>query len=241
MIDFRLGADVDADGRLLEHEKTHLRLHPAGENDLLLIAAAQRGDHRLGIPGLDREAVEDDARIGELVATPDGLQDTLSRRDRIDVDILANRHVGGEAFFRSPTRHESDLMPHRVRGIGGIDPAVVQRDMAGRHLDLAEDRAADRMVTGAAQADQAQRLAGLHGKRNRPDMLRDDFRQPRRRLRSDDGAGSTKAAVIERPTIFSTRSAGEVSATGAVATRRPSRRTVTLSAMRNTSSRRCVT
>ena len=65
-------------------------------------------------------------------------------------------------------------MPHRVRGVGGIDPTVVQRDMAGRHLELAEDRAADRMVTGAAQTDQAQRLAGLHRKRNGPDMLRDD-------------------------------------------------------------------
>src|SRR5271170_8475495 len=84
VIDFRLGADVDADSRLLEHEKTHLRLHPAGENDLLLIAAAQRGDHRLGIPWLDGEAVEDDARIGNFVATPDGLHDPFSRRDGID-------------------------------------------------------------------------------------------------------------------------------------------------------------
>ena len=83
-------------------------------------------------------------------------------------------------------------MPHRVRGVGGIDPTVVQRDMARRHLELAEDRAADRMVTGAAQTDQAQRLAGLHGKRNGPDMLRDDsvdreYDAIRRRRRLDEG------------------------------------------------------
>src|ERR1700683_4764306 len=49
-IDFRFGADVDADSWLLSHEEPHLRLHPARENDLLLVAAAEGGDHRLGIP-----------------------------------------------------------------------------------------------------------------------------------------------------------------------------------------------
>ena len=44
MVDLRLGADVDADGRLLENEQLDLRLHPARDHHLLLIAAGQRRD-----------------------------------------------------------------------------------------------------------------------------------------------------------------------------------------------------
>ena len=63
VIDLRLGADVDADRRLLQDEQLDLRLHPAGDDDLLLIAAAERGDRLLGVLGLDREALERRARV----------------------------------------------------------------------------------------------------------------------------------------------------------------------------------
>jgi len=82
------------------------------------------------------------------------------------------------------------------------------------------------VMPGAAQTDEAQRLAGLHGKRHGADRLSGDPVNGHT-TRSEDAAGLTKASVIERPTIFSTRSAGEVSATRIVATRRPSRSTVT--------------
>ena len=42
-IDFRLGADVDADCRLVEDEKLGAVIEPFADDDLLLIAARQAG------------------------------------------------------------------------------------------------------------------------------------------------------------------------------------------------------
>ena len=76
---------------------------------------------------------------------------------------------------RAAAGDEADLLAHRVRGVGGIDlarhPATHGRPISG---DLAEDRPADRVMAGAAQADQAQRFAGGDRERHRADILGDD-------------------------------------------------------------------
>ena len=43
-VDFRLGADVDAAGWLVQKQHLFARMHPAGEQNLLLIAAG-KSDH----------------------------------------------------------------------------------------------------------------------------------------------------------------------------------------------------
>ena len=48
-------AHVDAARWLVEDENFRLRLQPPGDDDLLLIAAAQPPDWRLGAARLDRE------------------------------------------------------------------------------------------------------------------------------------------------------------------------------------------
>ena len=45
-IDFRLGADVDADGRFVEDEELGAVVEPFADHDLLLVAARQAGDRR---------------------------------------------------------------------------------------------------------------------------------------------------------------------------------------------------
>ena len=45
-VDFRLGADVDAARRLVDDQHLRREREPLGEHDLLLVAAAQRGDLR---------------------------------------------------------------------------------------------------------------------------------------------------------------------------------------------------
>ena len=46
-IDFRLGADVDADRRLVEDEQLGAVIEPLADHDLLLVAARQAGDRRI--------------------------------------------------------------------------------------------------------------------------------------------------------------------------------------------------
>ena len=142
MIDLRLGADIDADGRLLEHEKAHLRLHPARDDNLLLIAAAEGGDHALRILRPDGEALEDGGAVGEFRLAPDGLHDPFSRRDRIDDRCSRGRPCSRPGFPRpagwrriryacamasagsagSTCRPSSEIWPRRDRGSGRRSP-----------------------------------------------------------------------------------------------------------------------
>ena len=59
-------ADVDAARGLVENEHFRLRLQPTSDDDLLLIAAAQPPDRRLGAGVFDREVA--DGALGERLA-----------------------------------------------------------------------------------------------------------------------------------------------------------------------------
>ena len=50
-VDLGLGADVDAAGRLVEQQDAAVAQQPAGQHDLLLVAAGQLGDQPLGVVG----------------------------------------------------------------------------------------------------------------------------------------------------------------------------------------------
>ena len=45
-VDLRLGADIDADGRLVEDEQLGAVVQPFADDDLLLVAARQAGGQR---------------------------------------------------------------------------------------------------------------------------------------------------------------------------------------------------
>ncbi len=172
VIDLRLRTHIDADGRLFEHEQANLRLHPTGDDDLLLIAAAQRGDHGLRILRLHRKALENSAAGDQFIPAPDRLQHAPAGCDRVHIDVLAYRHVGGEAFFRPAAGDEADLLTHGIRRTGRIDFLPVDGDVAGAQRYLAEDGPPDGVVPGAAQPDKAKRLAGGNGEGDRTDAFR---------------------------------------------------------------------
>src|SRR3569623_76907 len=67
-VDFGLGADVDADGGVFKHDHAVFLAGPAGEHDLLLVAARERADVALRVGGLDGAAGEDTAGVAGLVA-----------------------------------------------------------------------------------------------------------------------------------------------------------------------------
>ena len=51
-VDLRLGADVDATGRLVEHQHARLAREPLAEHDLLLVPARERRDRTPPASGL---------------------------------------------------------------------------------------------------------------------------------------------------------------------------------------------
>ena len=56
VVDRDAGADVDARGRLAEHEQLRFARQAAAQHDLLLVAAAERRDQRAGTARLDLQA-----------------------------------------------------------------------------------------------------------------------------------------------------------------------------------------
>ena len=79
------------------------------------------------------------------------------------------------AMLSSARRLETKPISLRMASAGsaGSIDCAVERDVAGRERDLAEDGAADRVMAGAAQPDEAERLARRDGEGHRPDALGD--------------------------------------------------------------------
>ncbi len=162
-VDLRLGPDVDAAGGLVQDEDPAARGQPAGEDDLLLVAAGE-ARHR------EVDARSAHAQAGELV-----------RHQRL---LLTALHPGqaGQALedrkrgVRASAEHEHEPLPlpvlgyqpepeaergrripHRHRG------AVDGDDARGRAVE-AEQRLRDLGAAGSHEAGQADHFARAHGK-----------------------------------------------------------------------------
>ena len=83
------------------------------------------------------------------------------------------------------------------------DRLAGQLDRAGADRYLAEDGPADAVVAGAAQAYQAQDLAGAH-RTDRPDPVRHQPLDGEDHLRRASG-GCMKTSSSDRPTMLRTR------------------------------------
>ena len=130
MVDVRLCADVDADRRLLENEKLDMRLHPAREDHLLLIAAGQRRDRLLRPRRLDGKAPHRRLGLAELGRARDELQHPFAARRGVQVDILAHVEVRGEALLRPAARYEADALGHRFGRAQRRNRRAVERQSA---------------------------------------------------------------------------------------------------------------
>ena len=66
VVDLLLGAGVDASGRVVEDQELDAAGEPAGDQGLLLVAAAQRGDRRTDPRRLDRQLGDVLVRLARL-------------------------------------------------------------------------------------------------------------------------------------------------------------------------------
>src|SRR3954454_7418282 len=134
LIEVALGADVDAARRVIEQQHSGLRRQPARHHDLLLVAARQRGDRRLGISHLDLQPVDvaDEPCAGSL-----GREQAVRAVaiHGVDTEVLADRFG-----------LEDRLSPPLARDIG---------DALAPGERLQED-----VLPVALQARQANELAG---------------------------------------------------------------------------------
>ena len=106
--------DVDARGRVVEHEHTRGETQCAGDEHLLLVAAGQAGDRDVGTAGDDAQLVDPVADLGSLGLDVDppgaGVPPQIAHREVGAQVHVAERAVPGP-FARDP-RH-----PGRQRGL----------------------------------------------------------------------------------------------------------------------------
>ena len=154
-------------------EQLDLRLHPAGDDDLLLIAAAE--SVAIGLLGIAAALTEKRLSAASCRRTSlrraDELRTPLPVATGLMIDVLAHREVGGEALLaRAGSTRSRCRLRMASRRIGRIE-TLGRR--AGRRpaveRELAEDGPPDRVMTGAAQADEAQRFARADREGDRPD------------------------------------------------------------------------
>ena len=244
-VDLRLGADVDAGGRVLEDVELGRQMQPASDDDLLLIAAREQLDRRE--PGSfgrsptrrpssraarDFRAAARAARTGPRPAAT-GLRNRFSRTVRF-------------GMIDSPTRSaQTRLMPdsHRLARVDAprsARPSSTMRPPVDR--DHAEQRPADRSPARRRASPTKPTISpACMAAIDRPDRV--DHRGVRAPAAARPGvrpAGGRPATARGRRSAGSFRPASSLSTTRSPATR-PSRSTTIRSAISNTSSSRCET
>ena len=164
LVDVGAGADVDALGRLVQDHEVGVGLHPLGDHDLLLVAAAEGAGVGLGA-ALD-------------LVLPDQLTDPLLLRPGVDdpglghlrqhdqAHVLAVVEVLDEALQAAVLGQVGDLLRHR-RGRGGQAHLLpVELDRAGHGRTLTGDGAGHRRPAAADQPVEADDLAGVDVERH---------------------------------------------------------------------------
>ena len=245
--DLGLGADVDAPCRLVEQQHPRLGQEALGDHDLLLVAARERGDGRIG-------AGDPDGQVRGSSPRRPSAPCRRASQNRVEVAMQARQHhVVRHATAWAPGASDlrssgTSTMPASMRSATLVDRngAPVEPDLAGRLRPGAREHLHQLRAAGAHQPVEPQDLAG-------PDL--EARRGPAGSRRRAAAASRPPRAAAPRPAWCSVRvnsDAGErpticsmiqVDVDGArrprVATMRPSRSTVTRSPMRSSSSSLC--
>jgi hypothetical protein len=103
-VDLRPGPHVDALRRLVREEDRRLGQQRPRHDDLLLVAAGQRGDRRLHRPGLDVQGAQLDPDDLDLPAPADQAADPQPV-ERADRGVLPDRHRHHEALVMTVRGH----------------------------------------------------------------------------------------------------------------------------------------
>ena len=164
-VDLGLGADVDADGGLVEDEQVGAVAEPFADDDLLLVAARQGGGGDTGGAGDDAHALDlfgrgfrfggtrHQARLAEAVE--DG---------EVEVEADAERHA--QALITPTFGDEGHAAVDGVALAGRVKRLVFEGDLAGGALRSSEEALGELAAAGADQTVEAHDLARADFKRH---------------------------------------------------------------------------
>ena len=127
---------------------------PAGQDDLLLVAAGQAAHGRILAGGFDAEGL--DVFIGELLhfAAPHGLEEALHHLHGQD-DVVPHAQVGDDAVPLAVLGQIADAVFHGVVGLCNLYLFAVHLHPAARHPVGPENGADAFTAAGAQQAGKA--------------------------------------------------------------------------------------
>ena len=157
-LDLRLGADVDAPGRLVEDQDLRVRRQPAGEDDLLLVAAAQVPDQlvRVGRGDLEQRGCTR-RRSPYCCGRAEVAQPAPARLDRQD-DVLAHGQVVDDPLGLAVLRAQRDAAADRSAAARSASTGVaVDRERPAVGLVDPEQEVGDLGPARTEQAGQARR------------------------------------------------------------------------------------
>ena len=172
-VDVAFGARVDAARRVVEEQDPRIHREPAGDDDLLLVAAAERGDRVRPVAGDDLQRLD--------VALEAPLRRRAAHEPAAAI-LLDGRHL---EVLEDRARLEDRLRPPIARDVGD---AARQRVPRRAHLallpaDRADDRALERRASRPARAGTGPGR-GLRGPPRRPARPRGSRRRSARRPRA---------------------------------------------------------
>ncbi len=221
---------------------------PAGQQDLLLVAAGQVGDDRLRVGRADVERL--DVLVGELGLLPAGdrPRPAAGRLHRQD-DVGADAEVADEPFGAAVLRRVGDALVECDPGVAQPDRLAVDGDRCRcrrgrRRTAVGPSRCGRSRAARPSRAPRRSRIWRSSGAT--PDLRPRPVACEERRCGGGPSAdsrtscSSASRTASSRPIIFDTSSMRGSSAVRYSPTRRPLRSTVMRSAMRYTWSRKWV-
>lgn len=159
-LDLGLGADVDAAGGFVEQQDLGLQAEPAGQQDLLLVAAGELADLLFGARRLDPQPLHEDLDDAVLLGAGD---DTGAgeARHRGQHDVLAHREAGDDAFGLAVLGQQADAGPD---GTGGGEPAQgasADPDLTGVQAQRTGQGLRGLAAAGAEEPTETEHLTGV--------------------------------------------------------------------------------
>ena len=160
LFDLGFGANVDAAGGFVEDDDGGLGGEPAGEEDLLLVAAGEIANGDLGIRGFDAEGA--DVVVAEFIlfGAREGAGGAAFGLEGED-EVFANGEVREDALVFSVFGGEGEAVADGVAGGGDARGCIRNLDLAGGMAVDAEEEAGEFGAAGAEKAGEAEDFAAV--------------------------------------------------------------------------------
>jgi hypothetical protein len=112
-MNLRLGADVDATGRVIDNQNARLARHPFGDDDLLLISPAEIEGALLDRRSLDAERADEVPATIALKPFVDKIKSALVSQMR-KAEIFTHTHAEHKPLRLAILRHETNAECDRL-------------------------------------------------------------------------------------------------------------------------------